>query len=124
MAICDVYHYDSSLLKLVQDLKKLNKLPLINLTNPARGEDLVNLLSFGLNRLPTYLQSRCDQEDNRYFQQKGSKRRSLAESDDKYLIEFIDKDFGKVTNLELKSLMALNLQSQFSKCFTMKLLMN
>lgn len=72
--ICDVYHYYSSMLKLpVQDLKELNKLPLINPTNAARGEGLVNLLRVGATRLPSYLETRCDQEDKAYFQNKKSK---------------------------------------------------
>lgn len=77
--ICDVHHYYSTMLKLlVQDLKELNKLPLINPTKVARGEDLVNLLSVGLNRLPTFHQTRYDPEDKKYFQRKTSKRRDLA----------------------------------------------
>lgn len=59
------------------------------------------LLSVELNRLPTFLQSRGDQEDRYYFQQK-RRRREKDEADDKNLIDFSDEDFEKITNLGLE----------------------
>jgi len=101
-ALCDVYHFYTSILQLpVQDLKELAKLPLRNPTNSERGKGLVTLLEAGVERAPCFLSYRCEREDKAYFKEKNKKRKSTPQ-EDKYLEEFSDKYFDKVTEPGLK----------------------
>ncbi|KAK1415095.1 hypothetical protein QVD17_30866 [Tagetes erecta] len=88
-ALCDVYHFYTSILQLlVQDLQELVKLPLRNPSRSERAEGLVNLLNIGVNRSKGYLETRCSQEDSRYFDHKKRKKEAGGEV---YLHELCDK---------------------------------
>lgn len=117
-AICDAYHYYSSIINLpVQDLKELYRIPLLNPSKPARVEDFVKLLNAGLSRMPSFVQTRCDQEDDVFSTKKRTKKRAKAELDGKYLLDFSDKDFEKVTSPGLKVIDGTQSSKQILKCF-------
>lgn len=117
-AICDVYHYYSSIINLpVQDLKELNKLPLLNSFKAERGESFVNLLNVGISRMLAFLKTRCNQEDKEYFKSKKKIQDADDYCEEKYLQDLSDKDFEKVTSPGLKVIDGAQSTKSTLKCF-------
>ena len=88
-AVCDVYHFFSSILQLpVQDLKEL----------AWRGYRLESLIQTIVHKEKNFLSYRCLKEDAEHFENKKKKK----EEGEAFLHEFSDKYFEKVTPPGLK----------------------
>lgn len=83
-AICDVYHYYSSIIKLpVQDLNDLHKIPLLNPSKAARCEDFVNLLNAGILECHLFFKPDVIKKTKSISNRRKLKRELKTESEEK-----------------------------------------
>jgi len=91
-------------------------LPLLNPSRSERGEGLVTLLKVGVTRAPCYLDFRCTREDKAYFEKKKKNKKS-SNTEDRYLDDFSEKYFERITEPGLKVISGTQTTNPILKVF-------